>query len=52
MELSKNFRQERSSCPDQAAYAKKLMAMKAQLESDINEKSENLMELQDSYPDS
>jgi uncharacterized protein (DUF342 family) len=33
--------------PDQAAYAKKLMAMKAQLESDINEKSENLMELQD-----
>lgn len=33
--------------PDQAAYAKKLMAMKAQFESDIAEKSEKLMELQD-----
>ncbi len=37
--------------PDQAAYAKKLMAMKTQLENDINEKSENLMELQDKLSD-
>lgn len=36
---------------DQAAYAKKLMAMKAQLENDINDKSENLMELQDKLAD-
>ena len=38
--------------PDQAAYAKKLMAMKTQLENDINDKSENLMELQDKLADS
>lgn len=37
--------------PDQAAYAKKLMAMKTQLENDINDKSENLMELQDKLSD-
>ena len=38
--------------PDQAAYAKKLMAMKSKLETDINDKSEELMELQDKLSDS
>ena len=36
---------------DQAAYAKKLMAMKAQLENDINEKSQTLTELQEKLSD-